>query len=679
MFLLFVLFFQESSRVTEVIPFLPPEKNQAFTMEIQQAQVERRFKVLAESLRKNFDLNLMIEDSANVEVLGNFTNVTVNEFLTYVLETYGLEWKKIGNIYHIYKPKPPEFELKVEVADNKISVQASNAPIQELVKVLSQKLGQNVLVDPNQNKKISGFILDMEWETGLNALLQPYDLLVEKKEGYFQVAAPPPPPSTENTQVPQPNYPKLTYQDNQFEGLLKANNFQQAIEALTRSVEKPFKLLDPLPNTSVELYIQGRDFPGAMTALFLGTPFSYKEVDGVILVGSKDRPELTATQIIPIRHMNAQNILAYITGEVGLFQTFNLPSRPSTFGAYSQNSTSRFRDGYQQQQFSEQSQIKPPTQVKQQLNVFGDVKVDLTLVREQNSIMITATQDIIDEVRARIEMIDLPVPQVLIEALVVDFKTDAKDELGVTITNGDNSYFPGLDISLEGNRGEDGNFRIGRLPSNFGLRVKALAEQGKARIISKPLVATLSGHEAYIEVGLTQAYKLTSESLVGDNTPRQQTYERIETIEANISLRVIPWVTADGEITSYIEPVFNSFLGQVEDNVPPPISTRRLQSTVRLRDGETIILGGLIEESLRRTDRGVPGLSRIPLLGHLFKNFNRDFTNAELVIYLTPHVYYGNEGSAVIIRHNEGMDYPLDVKKQQENLKKKKKRWWRKN
>lgn len=672
----FLVFFAFQGTNIEVIQFLPKEKNETFILEInEKAREERKLKVLGEFLRKNFNLNLMIDESANVDVLGNFTDVTVNEFLTYVIHHYDLEMKKVGNIYHLSKRRTPEYELKLEVNEGKMSVQASNVPIQELMKQLTEKLGQNVLVDPNQTKRITGFVKDLQWQLGLNALLEPYQLLVETRDGFFQIASPSAP---EITEVKPPEFQNLTFEKGKFKGLLKTNSMLQAVEALTRTVEKPFKVLDALPPGSIELQIQDRDFPNAMNALFLGTTFSYKDVDGVILVGSKSRPELTTTQVLAIKHMNAQNILAYITGEVSLFQTFNLPSRPSTFGAFSQNSQQRFREGYRQQQIQEQPSVTSPTEVKQELTVYGDIKVDLTLVREQNSIMITATQDIIDEVRARIEMIDRPVPQVLIEALVVDFKNDAKDEIGVSVTNGTNAYFPDLDITLEGNRGDDGHFRIGRLPSNFALRVRALAEQGKARIISKPLVATLSGHEAYIEVGLTQSFKLSSEYLVGETTPRQQTTERIETIEANISLRVIPWVTASGEITTYIEPVFNSFLGQVEDNVPPPISTRRLQSTVRLRDGETIILGGLIEETLRRTDRGIPGISRIPLLGHLFKNFSRDFTNAELVIYLTPHVYYGNEGSAIVIKHNEGMDYPLDVREQQERLKKKK-RWWRKD
>ncbi len=317
--------------------------------------------------------------------------------------------------------------------------------------------------------------------------------------------------------------------------------------------------------------------------------------------------------------------------------------------------------------------------LKKEISLGEAIKADIILVREHNALLVTATQDIISEIKGRLELVDKPVPQVLIQALVVDYRTDDMDRYGLSISNGDFSYFPELDVSVEANRDADNRFRITKLPSNFEVRVQALATQGKARILSKPHIATLSGHEAYIEVGLTQSILLQTETLVGDETPRSQITERIETVEANISLRVIPWVTASGEITTYIEPIFNSFLGQVQNNVPPPISTRRLQSTVRLKNGETIILGGLIEETLRKNNQGIPGISRIPILGYLFKNQTREYAQSELVIYLTPYVYYGDEGSVVIIKEREGLDYPLDVKRQQQLIKPKKKRFWRRN
>jgi type IV pilus assembly protein PilQ len=135
-------------------------------------------------------------------------------------------------------------------------------------------------------------------------------------------------------------------------------------------------------------------------------------------------------------------------------------------------------------------------------------------------------------------------------------------------------------------------------------------------------------------------------------------------------------------VTTLIEPSFTTFLGNITDNVPPPISTRHLKSTVRLKDGETIILGGLIENRNFTDQNGIPWVSRIPLLGALFRNHQRTENRSELVIYMTPHIYFGNEGSVEFIREEEGLNYQLDVVRQKRGIDghyPKKKRWFQRS
>ncbi|CAM2069677.1 Bacterial type II and III secretion system protein [Sulfidibacter corallicola] len=687
--------------VTEVHPFLPPETNQEFTLEIRGKGNERRFQIIAESLRKNFALNIVVEDSANVVVTGNFSDISVNEFLSYVCATYGLTWRQTGDIFHFYKPSAPAYQLEVRFDSEAghLSVDAKAAPLTTLLREVTQKTGTNLITMPNLDTAITGFVADLPLTTALTALLRPYQLVVVEEEGFFQVirdSDPPPqrgPRPKLEEKPPEQAAPAVTFDGRWFQGRLEAPSLSEALEAASRLAESSVKQLDAPEGGAVALTLRDASYEDVLAKLFLGTPYSYKLRDGIYLVGAKSRPELTSSEMIVVHHMNAQNVLAYLSGEVGLFQTFALPDRPSYFGSQTQNRQTPFerqnralRSGPATSPVvgtgaATQPRVSPqarntPQNIRTNLEISESVSAQITLIREHNALLVTATQDVISEIKSRLAWLDKPVPQVLIQALVVDFKTDNATDLGLSIANGDNSFFPNLDVTVEGNRESDGNFRITRLPSNFLVRIQALATEGKAQIISKPHIATLSGHEAYIEVGETQSILLSSETLVGDESPITQVTQRIETVEANISLRVIPWVTASGEITTYIEPVFNTFLGQVNDNVPPPISTRRLQSTVRLKNGQTIILGGLIEEALRRNSTGVPGLSRIPWFGHLFKNMNRNFTQSELVIYLTPYVYYGDEESVTIIKHREGLDYPLDVREQQELIKKKKTKWW---
>ena len=116
-----------------------------------------------------------------------------------------------------------------------------------------------------------------------------------------------------------------------------------------------------------------------------------------------------------------------------------------------------------------------------------------------------------------------------------------------------------------------------------------------------------------------------------------------EKIEANISLKITPWVSASGEVTTEIHPEFNTPVGSLDPNTPPTIDSRVLDSTVRLNDGETIILGGLIRDSRSTTYNKVPLLGDLPYLGHIFRNRNHNDQKEELIIYITPHIFYGDE------------------------------------
>lgn len=119
-----------------------------------------------------------------------------------------------------------------------------------------------------------------------------------------------------------------------------------------------------------------------------------------------------------------------------------------------------------------------------------------------------------------------------------------------------------------------------------------------------------------------------------------QESERFETIKAEMILKVTPWVTATGEIVTEIHPEFSTPKNGLDPKVPPTIDHRVLDSTVKLKDGEIIILGGLIQEFDTESINRFPVLGHIPLLGKLFQSRSYQKSSAELIIYLTPHVYY---------------------------------------
>lgn len=105
-----------------------------------------------------------------------------------------------------------------------------------------------------------------------------------------------------------------------------------------------------------------------------------------------------------------------------------------------------------------------------------------------------------------------------------------------------------------------------------------------------------------------------------------------------MELKIIPWVSASGEITVEIHPEFSTPKGSLDPTRPPTIDHRILDSTVRLREGETIILGGLRQTIDNVTINKFPILGSIPLVGRLFQNRSKNKTTAELLILVTPYL-----------------------------------------
>ena len=120
----------------------------------------------------------------------------------------------------------------------------------------------------------------------------------------------------------------------------------------------------------------------------------------------------------------------------------------------------------------------------------------------------------------------------------------------------------------------------------------------------------------------------------------QQFTQRFERIDANITLTLKPYISDDGMVTLDVLPDFTTPVGQFSSEVPPTISTRSFASTIRVKDGETVILGGLSEEANRENTSGLPWVSRVPVLKWFFSDVRKQKQSSSLIIYLTPVVYY---------------------------------------
>ena len=170
-----------------------------------------------------------------------------------------------------------------------------------------------------------------------------------------------------------------------------------------------------------------------------------------------------------------------------------------------------------------------------------------------------------------------------------------------------------------------------RTPLSFGLSLNLLIQSGKGRVLADPRITTISGRTATIRAGDNIAILTTTGGGTGTVATTQ-----LQTFQTGVTLDITPVVNAGNFITVALHPTVNSLAGIA--NGIPQIATRDTQTTVAMREDETLVIGGLIQDTTTRNQTKIPLLGDLPLLGRVFRNEELNHQRNELIIAVTPHV-----------------------------------------
>ncbi len=251
-----------------------------------------------------------------------------------------------------------------------------------------------------------------------------------------------------------------------------------------------------------------------------------------------------------------------------------------------------------------------------------------------NALLITGTSAQHEEVRKVLGTLDVKIPQVVIQVSVVEINTTAERTLGL-FNAASGAAAPGgvgfgnVFLDSAGNR-------IGFQLVNaqlFNFNLKALVNEGKARIMTSPRVATLDGNKATIVLG--QRIPVFTTTTQGTTTTTTVNY-----IDVGVKLVTTPRVNADNQITLTLAPEVSSLGTQVtfQGQSAFIVNTRNADTTLAVADGKTIVLGGLIDRTERTTTLKVPLLGDIPILGELFKSTDTTAAETEVIFLITPQI-----------------------------------------
>ena len=275
----------------------------------------------------------------------------------------------------------------------------------------------------------------------------------------------------------------------------------------------------------------------------------------------------------------------------------------------------------------------------------------------------------IAEVKVLVATLDTATPQVLIEARIVEVDTTFTRELGVQwggcLPRGQRKHAvrsdrrdgcdrrvhsrerrsprrapirspprhpcPSFAVNLPAavGLGSGGGIAFGILKDNLrlDLSLSALEASGKGKIISSPKIVTTDNKEAVIEQGTQIPYSTVSAS--GTN---------VQFIDATLSLKVTPHITPDGRVSMKVD-VKNDSQGDVAPgSSTPSINKKKATTDVLISDGETTVIGGILQITRNESRAGLPWLSKIPVLGYLFRKDTNSTQNRELLIFITPKI-----------------------------------------
>lgn len=260
-----------------------------------------------------------------------------------------------------------------------------------------------------------------------------------------------------------------------------------------------------------------------------------------------------------------------------------------------------------------------------------------------NSIIFTGTPTDEACLRSTITALDVATQQVTLEAKIIAVNREDSKNLGIS-WNWD---------KIPQNSNSDGNDDINSDDENFGgvahfgaeyefrfnATLNALFANGKAKILATPRIITIPGREASIFIG--DHIPVVTEKISNAVTTSSTDY-----VDAGIKLQYTPIVSSDGTITSIVHTEVSTptLISEMKNY---KITSRTADTTVRMRDGETLIIGGLINEEEQKRLQKVPFLSNIPLLGELFKNRTTTKTKTEVIMILTPHLTQAGESPAI--------------------------------
>ena len=278
--------------------------------------------------------------------------------------------------------------------------------------------------------------------------------------------------------------------------------------------------------------------------------------------------------------------------------------------------------------------VTTPTGAARNASFAGQV----TIVPDQltNALLIRATPADYALLKDAVDQLDIRPLEVLIEVLIVEARHDRTFSLGTSV------FLPKQTLDGGTAEGQITGGGIGDMviklmglgKAQIDATLNAAQEKGDVQIMSRPVLLASNNTEASFLVGSQRPFVQVSRSLPTDTPTRDQV---VQYKDVGTKLSVRPTINEDGYVSLFLQQEVNAATAETQFDAPV-ISTREATTQVLVRDGQTIVIGGLTDHQVDKTSSGVPILSGIPIIGGLFGGTRRQSSSTELFLFLTPRI-----------------------------------------
>lgn len=591
------------------------------------------------TLAESTDLNVSIDPNIDLKVAANFSEAKAKDILLFLCDSYKLDLRFNGGIIRVIsynKPKEKEKikEIGVEYNsyNNSLTLDLKNDTLEAVLKKIVQLTNKNIIPSNTvRNQLVTGYSQKVKLEEALQQLALSNDLVItETEKGFFMVnALKTSEQGTDNRlskkrkELPGKKIPaglQLKTRDSSGVKLFTITaseiSRKEIIEQLAYEAGVDYFIYDfpgqrpsgttakttggkasPF-NDKINLSIHQIAFESLLDLILQETNSTFRVEQGIYLIGERADEPLRASKVVQIQHRPVDDILELIPADITTGVT-----------------------------------IKP--------------------LQKLNSMILSGSRPNIEEIEAVILSMDKSVPNVTIELIIVDVQKSVGVTTGIKAgINGDvksgGTIFPALDFTFSSASVNDllqwisgtGIINLGNVVPDFYISLQAVEDAGIVKVNSRPKLSTINAQEATFKIGETQYYVQEDTRVDAGVSPVVSQSRRFESVSADFTINIKPIISGDEFVTLDIDVSQSDFTPAVIQGAPPGQVSRAFTSTIRVKDQEMIVLGGLDTKRKENTGRGVPVLSRIPVLNWFFSSKTKRAEKSQLLIFVRPNIIY---------------------------------------